>query len=205
MRHRYSEEEAQQSGNCGPRSWFGGRGRGLGGPRGFGRHGGRGPHGRGFNDGDDGPMKRILGHGDLRFLLLALLKEKPRHGYELIKLLEEKSGGHYTPSPGVIYPTLTYLEEAGFAKSETIDNKKQFAITASGVEELKTNQKFVDAILERMNAVRERLGEQGQGLRSVFMNMRSLMFSLRSAPEETKTKAAKILEDAIEQIKKITE
>src|ERR1700744_4135418 len=91
-------------------------------PRGGGRFGGGGPFGGDddmgdFRGGDGaGRIGRMFGHGDLRLLLLALIEKEARHGYELIRLIEEMSGGAYTPSPGAIYPTLTLLEEAGHAE-----------------------------------------------------------------------------------------
>ena len=93
------------------------------------RHRGKHRHGRGFGhvfaDMGDGGFDRggfrtgrKLASDDLQLLLLALIAEKPSHGYDLIKLLEERSGGYYVPSPGMIYPALTYLEEAGHATIE---------------------------------------------------------------------------------------
>ena len=90
---------------------FGGRGRS--GFRGWGKHFGRG--GPGGSGGGGLPFGRFVGDGELRLIVLALLADGPRHGYDLIKALEERSNGFYSPSPGVIYPTLTYLEEAGHA------------------------------------------------------------------------------------------
>ncbi len=82
--------------------------------RGRGRHRGgfrpRGRHGH-HDDGDDIRAGRMLAQGDLRLIMLALISEQPRHGYEIIKLIEEKTDGWYSPSPGIVYPTLTYLEE----------------------------------------------------------------------------------------------
>ena len=75
---------------------------------------------------------RMLGSDDLQLIILALLQEKPRHGYEIIKALEEHSSGIYTPSPGVVYPALTYLEEVQYAVSEAGGNKKLFSITDAG-------------------------------------------------------------------------
>ena len=107
--------------------WFmaGRGGRGFG-PFGHGfRGGGRGGRGDMFRTG------RMLADGDLRLITLALLDEAPRHGYDIIKALEERSSGAYSPSPGVVYPTLTFLEEAGFATSASEGNKKVFSITGS--------------------------------------------------------------------------
>lgn len=114
---------------------------GLGLGRHFGGHGGR----RGMRGG------RVFDHGDLRYVLLQLISEKPRHGYELIKAIEEKFGGTYSPSPGVIYPTLTLLEELGYVQPESAEGtKKLYSITPAGSAFLAANQPQVDAILARM-------------------------------------------------------
>ena len=104
-----------------------------GGHQGFGerhgRHGGR--HGRG-GEGRGGWGRRYFEHGALRILALALIAEKPRNGYEIIKAVEEKTGGGYAPSPGVIYPTLNLLEESGQIRATEVDGKKAFEITEEG-------------------------------------------------------------------------
>src|SRR5690349_21776415 len=115
--------------------WFGMRGRGRrggagdeptgeGGPFGGG-HWGRGPFGRGPFGGRGGGGGRMFGPGDLRLVLLSLIDEKPRHGYELIKELEQKFGGNYAPSPGSVYPTLTLLEELGHVQSTATEGTKR--------------------------------------------------------------------------------
>jgi DNA-binding PadR family transcriptional regulator len=104
---------------------------GFGGP--FGRGGRGGP----FNPGDGG---RFFGRGDVKFALLALLRERPMYGYEMIKALEEKSGGFYTPSPGSIYPTLQMLEERGFVTSQELEGKKVYSITDTGRALLEEHQ-----------------------------------------------------------------
>ena len=97
---------------------------------------------------------RIFEQGDLRFLILGLIAEKPRHGYEIIKAIEEETGGAYTPSPGVIYPTLTLLEEMGhIAAAQGDGNRKQFAITAEGETFLAENRTAADAVKARMREV----------------------------------------------------
>ena len=75
---------------------------------------------------------RMLAQGDLKLLALALIAEQPRHGYELIKLIEDKTRGAYSPSPGVVYPTLTFLEEAGYVTAEAEGAKKRYTITDGG-------------------------------------------------------------------------
>ena len=101
--------------------------------------------------GRGGRLDRVFDHGDLRYVLLHLIAEKPRHGYELIKAIEDKFGGMYSPSPGVIYPTLTLLEELGHLSVETAGGtRKLYSMTAEGTTFLAANRALVDAILGRM-------------------------------------------------------
>jgi DNA-binding PadR family transcriptional regulator len=128
-------------------------------------HGGR--HGRRFardplDNGDrggrhhhGGGRRRLFDHGDLRFILLRMIADKPAHGYDLIKALEERMGGGYSPSPGVIYPTLTMLEEQGFAAVKAEGGKKFYEATAEGAAFLLANQGTVEAIQARIDAVAE--------------------------------------------------
>jgi DNA-binding PadR family transcriptional regulator len=125
---------------------FGSRGRGFGHlAAGFMAGPGRG--GAGFRAG------RKLGGGDLQLLILSLLAEKPSHGYELIKALEERSGGFYIPSPGMIYPALTYLEEIGYATVETEGTKKRYCITDEGRGYLEQNRSLVEAMLSELDNI----------------------------------------------------
>ncbi len=103
------------------------RGRG---PFGFGGGFGAGGGGGSFDAGREGG--RFFGRGDMKFALLWLLQERPMHGYEMIKVLEERSGGLYSPSPGSIYPTLQMLEEGGFVSSNEVEGKKVYTITDAG-------------------------------------------------------------------------
>ena len=115
----------------------------------WGRHGGRGgPWERGFGGG----RERFLDPGDLSLLILQLLSEKPSYGYELIKSIEERLSGGYAPSPGVVYPTLTLLEERGFAQvvEPTDGGRKTYAITDAGKAELKANEGRLREITERL-------------------------------------------------------
>jgi DNA-binding PadR family transcriptional regulator len=94
---------------------------------------------------------RMFDSGELRLVILALIAEKPRHGYEVIKALGERVGGDYSPSPGVVYPTLTLLEDMGYA-SASIDpaSRKLYAITPEGQKFLGDNKPQVDAIFARL-------------------------------------------------------
>ena len=112
-------------------------------------------HGRGGGGGRSG-FGRFFAQGDLRLVILHLIAEKPRHGYELIKDIEERVGGTYSPSPGVIYPTLTLLEELGYLASRTGEGagaKKLHDITAEGRAFLAANRPAADALLARMEEV----------------------------------------------------
>ena len=145
---RHSEDR------CGGGLWAGRR---------FGRLGGRGP---GWGPGPEGGsgdwfrVGRMLAQGDLKVLALALIAEQPRHGYELIKLIEEKTRGAYSPSPGVIYPTLTFLEEAGYVTAESEGAKKRYTITEPGRAYLKENRDVADMILHRLAAIGEKLARR---------------------------------------------
>jgi DNA-binding PadR family transcriptional regulator len=136
---------------CGKR-WAGRRfGRFGEGPR----FGGRGEGGGGR--GDWFRVGRMLAQGDLKLLALALIAEQPRHGYELIKLIEDKTRGAYSPSPGVVYPTLTFLEEAGYVTAEAEGAKKRYTITAEGRTYLEENRDVADMVLARLAAIGEKL------------------------------------------------
>jgi DNA-binding PadR family transcriptional regulator len=118
------------------------------------RFGGRHRHPGGHHGGG---RRRLFGHGDLRFILLSMIAARPAHGYDMIKALEERMGGGYSPSPGVIYPTLTMLEEQGLAAITAEDGKKLYRATDEGEAFLKANQAALDAIQARIDGIaRER-------------------------------------------------
>lgn len=140
------------------------------------RHGGRhhGFFGFGGGFGNDFPEMgggrfrfgpgRKLGSSDLQLLLLALLADEPRHGYQLIKAIEEKSKGYYSPSPGVIYPALTYLEEIGHASVQLEGTKKRYHITDDGLQHLQTQRAAVDALLQQLSWIGGRMEQVRQTL-----------------------------------------
>ncbi|MBX6332590.1 MAG: PadR family transcriptional regulator, partial [Gemmatimonadaceae bacterium] len=103
-------------------------------------------HGRRFRGG------RMFEQGDLKYVILRLLDEKPRHGYEIIKELEDRFGGAYSPSPGTVYPTLTMLEDMGYAKARAEEGggKKIYEITPEGKAYLEENRTTVEDIFERI-------------------------------------------------------
>ncbi len=97
-----------------------------------------------------GGRRRLLEHGDLRVLVLHLIDATPRHGYELIKAIEDLTGGAYAPSPGVIYPTLTMLEELGHVSAQTDGTKRLFSITETGKTALEQARPALDAMQGRL-------------------------------------------------------
>lgn len=136
-------------------------GHGMGG--GF---GGRPGGGRGSR------MGRFLEHGDLRFILLALIEAQPCHGYELIKALEERTGGAYRPSPGVVYPTLSLLEDEGFIRPATGESaRKLYEITEPGREALAQNRGSVEAVFARMADAAERSGATAPRVSRAMANL----------------------------------
>jgi DNA-binding PadR family transcriptional regulator len=153
------------------------------GRHGFGRYGGGfmddgTPGGRGMR------ASRKLASGDLQLLVLALLADKPRHGYEIIKALEERSRGFYTPSPGMVYPALTYLEEIGYATVEADGSRKLYHITASGQAQLDQNRTLVDSMFAQF----DRVGEKMERMRRAFSGDDALgtdTVDLRSGPRVT--------------------
>src|SRR6185437_6843874 len=100
---------------------------------------------------------RKLGSGELQMLILALLEEQPRHGYDLIKELTERTGGFYAPSHGIVYPALTYLEELGHTKVESEGNKKLYRITDTGNAELDKNRETVRAMFAQFERVARKM------------------------------------------------
>ena len=131
--------------------WAAGRRRGRFGGFG-GRHGGFGGSGEDFLR-----ARRMLAQGDLRLVALALIAEAPRHGYEIIKLIEEKTSDWYSPSPGIVYPTLTYLEEAGYVTAASEGAKKLYTITEEGRAYLAESRELADVVLDRLAAFGERV------------------------------------------------
>src|SRR5271169_3381279 len=204
--HRYFRGHGDYcGGRHARRHGFGGLFGGVVGGRGFGWHG--------FRAG------RKLGGDDLQLLVLALLADKPCHGYEIMKALEERSGGFYSPSPGMVYPALTYLEEIGYASVEAEGAKKLYRITDEGRAHLEQNRRVVDAIFaqlawvgDKMEHVRRvfagdeaRGGEEGRRGWSAELNaarraVRAALAAKVDASEDEQRRVAEILERAAKEI-----
>jgi len=181
------------------------------GPHGFGRGGrGGGRHG-GWGEGDEGRggrRRRVFDQGELRLVLLKLIADQPRHGYELIRAIEELTGGVYVPSPGVVYPTLTMLHEmAQIEEAASGGARKAFAITPDGTQHLASRQAEVEALFERLAQLanaRERT--DGGPIRRAMQNLKMVLINRlerEELPAETVHQAAAILDDAAQKIERL--
>jgi DNA-binding PadR family transcriptional regulator len=168
--------------------------------------GGMGMGGRAFRAG------RRLASGDLQLVLLALLAERSSHGYELIKALEERSDGFYSPSPGMVYPALTWLEEMGYASVTAEGAKKLYSITDAGRAWLAENQDSADAMLSqleqigrKMGRLREAFGEEEDSdwreLEAVRRELKHALREKRGASAEERSRIIAILRQAAAQIR----
>ena len=117
---------------------------------------------------------RLFDYGELRLLVLAMIAEQPRYGYELMKAIEERMGGSYSPSPGVIYPTLSWLEDMGYAQVQQEGGRKSYAITEEGTAFLEANQDAADALFRRG-------GHDGEGRRGRSLQVMRAMHNLKTA------------------------
>ncbi|MEO8153162.1 MAG: PadR family transcriptional regulator [Rhizobacter sp.] len=204
-----------------------------------GRHGHRGFHGFGFGHGEGFPGDvsrggsglgpgRKLGSADLQLLILALLAEKPHHGYEIIKALDERSNSYYSPSPGMVYPALTYLEEIGHATVEAEGTKKLYSITVAGLAYLDENRDSADTLLKQLSWIGQKMDKMraafsdGEGgpesdadpfgmgrgrrggrhgaLRDAIHTLRSAVRGLRGASAEEQQRIAEVLQRAAAEI-----
>jgi len=161
--------------------------------------GGKGGHrGRPFRG-------RFFEQGDLKYVILRLLEEKPRHGYDIIKDLEERFGGSYAPSPGTVYPTLTMLEDLGFARArEEEGGKKIYEITDEGRKHLAEHSSTVDDIFERISKfVQDFLDAPMMQVNHAFRNVSRATYGKASsnvADKELLARIKEILEKAAAEI-----
>jgi DNA-binding PadR family transcriptional regulator len=169
---------------------------------------GRGRHGGGrFGGGLGGREGRMFDTGELRLVILALIAEKPRHGYEVIKGLSERAGGDYSPSPGVVYPTLTLLEDTGLA-SASVDagGRKLYAVTPEGQKALDDNRAQIDAIFARLKGDNEADWASAGSVIRAMLNLRAtvkLRLRGRSATKEQIQAITDALDAAAKAIERI--
>lgn len=191
-------------GDNGRHQRFAGRGRGFSfGPGGFQFDFGEGSRGWGGHRRD---RKRMFEGGELRLVLLKLIADQPRHGYELIRAIEEMTGGDYAPSPGIVYPTLTMLEDMGLiAETKSKDTKKVYEATDEGRTHLEENSDEVDELIERLEGHGRRRGSAPPIGRAVgnLMSALSHRVSRDGINEELMHEIASILDEAAQRIERI--
>lgn len=171
-----------------------------GGFDGFGAHGpGRGGGGRG------GRKRRLFDQSELQTLILSLITETPRHGYDLIKEMESISGGEYAPSPGVIYPALTFMEEQGvIAVTDAQASRKSYALTEEGRAQLAALGSDVDRLRKRLTDLaeaRERIDPAP--VRRALHSLRTAVFDRLSDKEADRARILEIAEIIDEAARKI--
>src|SRR5881227_589533 len=170
---------------------FGWQGFGFGfGPRGWGFRGGRG-------------RRQWFGAGDMKYVILKLLKDKPRHGYEVMKELEERLHGCYSPSPGTVYPTLQWLEDEGLVSAKEVDGKKVYEITDAGSRFLEEHRDVVDDIFERVRDAVDRT--LGGGMADVNRSLGRLLKTVyrtgwRARDEATRQRLVAILDHVVGEV-----
>jgi DNA-binding PadR family transcriptional regulator len=150
---------------------------------------------------------RIFDHGDLRLVILRLIGGRPRYGYELIKTIEDEVGGAYSPSPGIVYPTLTLLEETGLASVEAdAAGKKLYSITDAGRTSLAESQEALAAVTERIEKARTLKGRPPAQILRAMENLKTalrLRLSEGDIPEERVRAMAAAIDRAATEIDSI--
>ena len=162
---------------------------------GGGRRGGRG-------------RRRVFESGELRLVLLKLVADEPRHGYDLIRAVEELTGGEYAPSPGVIYPTLTLLQDMGLIEEAPGDGpRKPFQVTEDGRAHLEEKSEEVDGLFERLSDLRP--SQHSEGASPIWRAMRNLGVAIRhrvtqgEITEETKFELAALIDELAQKIERL--
>ena len=178
---------------------------------GFRSHGfGRGRDGEGRDGGGRGGPRgrRMFDSGELRLVLLKLIADEPRHGYDLIRQVEELTGGAYAPSPGVVYPTLTLLDDMGLIEARQAEGaKKLFAVTDAGTTHLSENAELIEALMARLADVgAERARTDSASVRRAMGNLREvLIHRLRheDVAKETLHEIVALIDEAAQKIERL--
>src|SRR3954471_18599300 len=160
----------------------------------------------GAGPGPKGSRRRsqMFESGEVKFVILRLLKEKPRHGYEVIKALEEKLSCYYAPSAGTVYPTLQLLEDEGYVRAVDTEGKKVYHVTPEGERYLEEHKDFLEDILDRVReTVRDFTGGGLGELQGAFVHLAGATFkrAWRKGPDDPALKrVADILRKAADEI-----
>ena len=185
----------------------------------FAMRGGRGGHWGPFNfefdesgfgggRGRGRGRRRVFESGELRLVLLKLIADEPRHGYDLIRAIEDLTGGEYAPSPGVIYPTLTLLQDMGLIEEAPGDGpRKPFQVTDEGRAHLEDKSEEVDGLFERLGDLRP--SQHAEGASPIWRAMRNLGMAIRhrvthgEITEETKFELAALIDELAQKIERL--
>lgn len=183
---------------------------------GHGRHGGRRFGGPPHGGGGGRFRRRLLGAADLQLVILSLLEEKPRHGYEIIRAVEDRSGGYYSPSAGLVYPALTYLSDLGHASVEIDGAKKLYTLTDAGRAHVAQNRERIAAILDELAAIGQRFAAaassaaSGSAERSatpadpiaeIFRDLKAVLFDAAQGDDAERSRVIAILQRALAEIR----
>ena len=182
----------------------------MGGGYGGGRGGGRFAFAWGPGEGErpgGGRQRRMFDGGELRLVLLRLIADSPRHGYDLIRAIEELTGGAYAPSPGVVYPTITLLDEMGLIEEQQSEGaKKRFAITSAGTTHLDENAEQVAALMARLAAVGEHRERADRApIRRAMGNLRQVLHHRLATEDDADTlhEVAALLDEVAQKIERL--
>jgi DNA-binding PadR family transcriptional regulator len=179
------------------------------GPRGFGRHrfGGGGPW-QGETEDGRGGRRRVFDANELRLVLLKLIADQPRHGYDLIRAIEDLTGGSYAPSPGVVYPALSILQDLGQIEEVLSEGpRKAFSATTDGLAYLSANAEKVAELFARLSdlaSVRERT--DSAPIRRAMDNLRAVLkqrLTREDTDNNTLYEVAAILDSAAQRIERL--
>ena len=153
--------------------------------------------------------RRPLDHGDLRLLILKLISEAPRHGYEIIREIEARTGGAYVPSPGVIYPALEALLDLGWVDAEADGSRRSFKLSGEGQAELEAEAETLERIEQRLaDLLDSDRPEDPEDVRGAMWRLRhAVREAVRAHPEDLDRRkaVADILTEAQERISKLDE
>jgi len=167
---------------------------------------GFGPRGFAFRGPRGGRRRQWFESGDMKYVILKLLRDKPRHGYEVMKELEERLHGCYSPSPGTVYPTLQWLEDEGLVRSKEVDGKKVYEITDDGRKFLDEHKDVVEDIFDRVrDAVDQALGGGMAELNHAVGRLVRKVYRThwRSRSDDVRQKIADILNKAAEEVETV--
>jgi DNA-binding PadR family transcriptional regulator len=178
------------------------------GPGGGFRRGFRGVHGEGQERGHQrGERRRMFEGGELKLVFLALMEAEPRHGYDLIREIETRTGGAYAPSPGIVYPTLSLLEEIGHIEARASEGaKRQFALTEAGKAFLEEHRREAETALARLDAIGQRARPLDAGpIARAMQNLKTALGQRLAGEPDKKTlfEIADFIDEAARKIERL--